>query len=154
MYRDTEITLNEHKEWFYSMLPNKDSEWHVLSVNKLECAIIYFTRIKRGNSCSLGFYASGKAPLGVGIIIELAGLTYAFETLKVHHVECEVVSGNYQVINLHKRTGFKQEGTLRKAHNSSERGIEDVIVFGMTRDRWEEIRFKLQEISSRLQSRD
>ena len=91
---ETLRSVKEHKEWFYSMLPNKDSEWHVLSVNKLECAIIYF-KGSRGNSCSLGFYPSGKAPLGVGLIIELAGLTYAFETLKVHRVECEVVSGNY-----------------------------------------------------------
>ena len=68
-------------------------------MNGEECAVIYFTDISQGDSCSWGFYSGPSAPAG-RLVIELAGVGYAFQEFYIRRLHCEVLSGNQQVINL------------------------------------------------------
>jgi len=131
------------------MLEDASKRWLVLKVDERECAVIYFSGIDQNQSCSWGFYSGPSAPAGVSLIVELAGLEYAFDKLLVRRLHCEVLSGNQQVINLHKKAGFVQEGCLRQARQTP-RGIEDVIVFGMLGDEWPASRERLQSRAVKL----
>jgi UDP-4-amino-4,6-dideoxy-N-acetyl-beta-L-altrosamine N-acetyltransferase len=131
------------------MLEDASKRWLVLNVNERECAVIYFSGIDGDRSCSWGFYSGPCAAAGVSLMIELAALEYAFEQLLVHRLHCEVLSGNQQVINLHKKTGFIREGCLRQARETP-RGIEDVIVFGMLSDAWPAARDRLRSRAAKL----
>jgi UDP-4-amino-4,6-dideoxy-N-acetyl-beta-L-altrosamine N-acetyltransferase len=149
MYSSAEIPREEHERWFVAMLEDASKRWLVLDVNEQVCAVIYFSGIDGDRSCSWGFYSGPSAPAGVSLVIELAGLEFAFEKLLVHRLHCEVLSGNQQVINLHKKAGFIQEGCLRQARETP-RGIEDVIVFGMLSNEWPASRERLRIRAAKL----
>lgn len=149
MYTSSEIELADHRRWFVSMLGDPTKRWLVMSMKGVECAIIYFTDVREGESCSWGFYSGPGAPAGVSLIIELAGLCYAFETIRVRRLHCEVLSGNQQVINLHKKAGFTEEGCLRKARQTP-RGLENVILFGMLDEEWPPARDRLYARAAKL----
>ena len=152
MYSSAEIPREEHERWFAAMLEDASKRWLVLDVDEWECAVIYFSGIDGDRSCSWGFYSGPCAPAGVSLMIELAGLEYAFEQLLVHRLHCEVLSGNQQVINLHKKAGFTQEGCLRQARESM-RGIEDVIVFSMLKSEWPVARERLENRAAKMLAR-
>jgi len=135
MYTYSEIPLSDHCKWFASMLVDPARQFLVLSMKGVECAVVAYTNIEEGESSSWGFYTGPNAPAGVSLIVELAGLSYAFETLGLRRLHCEVLSGNQQVINLHTKAGFTREGCLRQARQTM-RGLEDVIIFGMLDDEW------------------
>jgi methionyl-tRNA formyltransferase len=143
MFSSSEIPKEEHDRWFAAMLQDKSKRWFVLNAHGLECAVIYFSEINGDRSCSWGFYSGPVAPSSVSLLIEMAALEYAFEQLLVHRLQCQVLSGNRQVINLHEKAGFLQEGRLRQARETP-RGIEDVIVFGMLSNEWPAARDRLQ----------
>lgn len=149
MYSSSEIKIADHKNWFASMLEDPSRRTLIMSAKGIECAIICFTDIRGSMSCSWGFYSGPSAPAGVSMLIELAGLCYAFETLGVNRLHCEVLSGNQQVVNLHKKAGFIQEGCLRKARQTP-RGIEDVIIFGMLKEEWPSACDRLQARAARF----
>ena len=135
MYSSAEISRKEHEKWFARMLEDHSKRWLVLNIDEKECAVIYFSEIDADRSCSWGFYSGPFAPVGVSLIVELLGLEYAFEKLGVHRLHCEVLAGNQKVINLHKKSGFVQEGCLRQARETP-RGTEDVMIFGMLSNEW------------------
>ena len=55
-----------------------------------------------------GFYANPFVKImGVGRILELVSLYFAFKELKLDKLTLEVFSDNKQVVNLHKKFGFE-----------------------------------------------
>ncbi len=48
--------------------------------------------------------------------MERAALHYAFETLRVHRLQCEVLAFNRRVIEFHLKHGFAVEGVSRDAY--------------------------------------
>ena len=128
------------------MLLDNTKQWHILSIKNQECAIIYFTDIALNSSGSWGFYFGLNAPLGVWLVIEFAALLHAFKSLGVSCLHCEGLSGNHPVINLHKKSGFVQEGCLRKARCTLH-GLDDVIIFKMPKEQWFQIRAGLENLA-------
>ncbi|MDB4638758.1 UDP-4-amino-4,6-dideoxy-N-acetyl-beta-L-altrosamine N-acetyltransferase [bacterium] len=149
MYSSTEIKLSGHSKWFSAMLQDPSRHSLIMTSKGVDCAVILFSDIRGVTSCTWGFYAGPNAPAGVSLLVELAGLGYAFETLCVNRLHCEVLSGNQQVANLHKKSGFIQEGCLRQSRQT-QRGLEDVIVFGMLKDEWPAARDRLQARAQRI----
>ena len=149
MYSSSEIELSTHKKWFASMLEDPSRCSLIMNLKGVDCAVILFADIRGSTSCTWGFYSGPSAQAGVSLLVELAGLRYAFETLRVNRLHCEVLSGNRQVINLHKKSGFTQEGCLHRARLTP-RGLEDVIVFGMLKDEWPLARDRLQSRARRI----
>lgn len=152
MYSSHEISRDEHESWFSSMLMDNSKRWLILNFRQQDCAVIYFSDIVGADSCSWGFYSAPFAPRGISLIVELAGLEYAFENLSIHSLKCEVLSGNKQVINLHKKTGFTQEGLLRQSRDTP-RGREDVVLFGMKKNHWPFARKLLLDRATKLHAR-
>lgn len=149
MYTSSEIPRDEHERWFVAMLEDSSKHWLILNTRGMDCAVLCFVLNDGGRTSSWGFYSGPSAPAGVSLLIELAGLEFAFEELGVQRLHCEVLSGNQQVVNLHQKTGFSLEGCLRQARTTP-RGIEDVLVFGMLDDEWPTAREQLRNRVARF----
>ena len=67
-------------------------------------------------SATWAFYSSDVTRRGVGTYMELAALDYAFLTLELNRLECEVLDFNEAVMKFHRKFGFSLEGTKRQAY--------------------------------------
>ena len=144
MYTYDEISREKHEGWFDCMLNDSSREWHIFSTQEKECGVVYFTEIDKINSStSWGFYSGPDAPAGISLLIEIEALTYAFENLGLGRVKCEVLIGNQQIINLHKKSGFTVEGRLR-SEKLTPRGMEDVLLLGMLSEEWPASKARLE----------
>jgi len=80
--------------------------------------------------------------------MEFLALDYAFDSLGLHKLECEVLAFNTPVIGLHKKFGFTVEGIIR-AHHKVDQEFVDVYRLGILNDEWRDHRPKMV---SKLQS--
>jgi len=85
-------------------------------------------------------------PAGLGSILCILGLDYAFQKLGVRRVIGEVLASNERSLRLHERLGFVREGCSR-AHVLKNGKYEDVIGYGLLADEWQT---KRREISVRM----
>ncbi len=76
--------------------------------------------------------------------MEYDAINYAFETLKLHKLNCEVIAYNKAVINLHKKTGFVEEGLFRDFHFYKAKYF-DVIRLGMLDSEWLQAKIYLEK---------
>ncbi len=116
-----------------------------------DCGIVNFTRFVPGNGDIFwGFYASPDAPGGTGLKIEYDALCYAFDTLGIHKLNCEVLAFNKKVINLHKKSGFLEEGYFRDFHHSDGQYF-DVVRLGMLTSEWTKARGEIEKRLATMQ---
>jgi len=153
MYTSHEITWNEHLEWFASIQTDDSQLFYMFNDGSGDVGVIYYSQYQpdRGNAF-WGFYASPDAPAGTGLRMEYAALTHAFENLKLHKLNCEVIAYNREVINLHLKTGFIEEGIIRDFHYSAGQ-YHDVVRMGMLDSEWIKVKEKLSQRIARLESR-
>lgn len=152
MYSSHEITVDEHFQWFKKIENDKTSIWLIFSnENDEECGVVYFTNYSPdGGNVFWGFYAAPDAARGVGTKMEYTALEYAFSELRVHKLNCEVLSSNSAVINLHKKCGFEQEGCFRDFHFSGS-NYEDVVRLGILKHEWRDVsETVLERITARM----
>jgi len=150
MYTSHEISWQEHNDWFNSVQTDSTRLYFIYSDGGDDHGVVYFTDYKPQQAIAFwGFYASDKAPGGTGILMEYDALGYAFETLKLHKLNCEVISYNKAVINLHKKAGFIEEGLFRDYHYFEGRYF-DVVRLGMLDSEWEQARDYLQKRIAQL----
>ena len=150
MYTTHVITEDEHLQWFSRVQQDPSLFYFICKMDRQDAGVICFTDYNptRGNS-SWGFYAALEPPKGAGIFMEYEALKYAFETLKLHKLNCEVIIYNKSVINLHKKTGFVEEGVLRDFHFDGEI-YQDVVRLGMLESEWPTAKAKLEKRLSLL----
>lgn len=67
---------------------------------------------------------------GIGSEIEAMILEYCFDHLNLNKLYCEVLAENKNVISLHKKFGFKEDGILRE-HAYKKGYYHDVITMSM-----------------------
>jgi UDP-4-amino-4,6-dideoxy-N-acetyl-beta-L-altrosamine N-acetyltransferase len=143
MYSTHEISAEEHRDWYASMV-NDPSRLYFLYMDESEkCGVVYFTNLSVEKRIAFwGFYAGQTAAKGTGLKTEYDALEYAFEVLKLHKLNCEVISFNKSVINGHKKAGFSEEGHFRDHHFDGEE-YYDVIRLGMLSSEWQVSKEKL-----------
>jgi methionyl-tRNA formyltransferase len=145
MYSKHEITEAEHQAWFARLRDDAQSRWfiHEDAVGQPD-GVVYFTQLQpdQGNAF-LGFYANTAAKPGVGMHIAFDSLEVAFNELNLHKLNCEVLMTNWQVINLDKKLGFKEEGVFRGYHFNGENYV-DVIRLGILASEWIATRVDIQ----------
>jgi len=79
---------------------------------------------------------SGGRGAGLGVEVELLILEYCFEHLNMNKLYCEVLVTNPQVIKLHKKIGFVEEGLLRE-HCYKQGKMLDVKVLSMLKSEYD-----------------
>lgn len=136
MYTNHIITEQEHLSWWASQQTNPASRLLIFEIDDQPVGVVIFSRFTGENgTATWAFYSGDRARRGIGGMMECIALEYAFETLRVRKLECEVLSFNRLVVNFHVKHGFTVEGVFRQAY---ERDGEyfDIYRLSMLANEW------------------
>jgi UDP-4-amino-4,6-dideoxy-N-acetyl-beta-L-altrosamine N-acetyltransferase len=140
MYTRHEISPSEHMSWWAKTKNRNDQKYLMYEDKGIPKGIVGFTSIDRVNAnCSWAFYADPDAPKGTGSRMEYLAIEYAFETLKIHKLYCEVLSFNENVIKLHQKFGFAVEGVF-KEHHFADGEYVDIYRLAILANEWGSMR--------------
>ncbi|MEC7729148.1 MAG: UDP-4-amino-4,6-dideoxy-N-acetyl-beta-L-altrosamine N-acetyltransferase [Pseudomonadota bacterium] len=140
MYTRHLISEDEHLRWWQQVQQSSACEYFMYEFQGSPLGIVGFTRIDQVNkNASWAFYAMPDAPRGTGSRMEMLALDYAFTTLGLHKLYCEVLAFNEAVIKLHQKFGFSVEGVLRQQHRVDDRYV-DIYCLGLLAAEWTEKR--------------
>ena len=115
MYTYHEISTEEHQNWFETLSNDHARKYFVCELDDELCGLIGYTQIDLvSRSASWVFYSGDTNKRGIGSMMEVAALDYAFDVMKLHKLNCEVLEFNESVIKFHKKHGFKVEGRFKK----------------------------------------
>jgi UDP-4-amino-4,6-dideoxy-N-acetyl-beta-L-altrosamine N-acetyltransferase len=151
MYSKHEITEAEHQSWFARLKDDDQSHWfiHEDAAGQPD-GVVYFTQLQPANGSTFwGFYAGENAVRGIGTHMEFEALEKAFSEFGLHKLNCEVLVSNGQVVNLHKKFGFKEEGLFRDFHFNGESYV-DVVRLGILATEWGGKREEMQARIAKL----
>ena len=138
--------MDEHKAWFNGLKNNKNVQWFIYHEDNGQAAgVVGFTDINmKSKNASWGFYAGSNAKKGIGFRMEIEALNYAFDTLRLHKLNCEVLATNMRVVSLHEKFGFIREGLFRQNHFNGE-GFVDVVRLGLLSEEWNDKKVEILE---------
>ena len=136
MYSDHVISQQEHDAWFARALADTPGSYLIFLYKDKPMGFVSFTNISTANGrCYWAFYlGETDVPRGAGSVMEFFALDYAFLTLKIRKLCCEVFTFNGSVIKLHEKFGFVQEGRFVE-HYLKNGKYEDIVClakFGAT----------------------
>lgn len=145
MYTRHEISLDEHLSWWGNVKERQDQKYFMYVFQSEPAGIVGFNNIDSINkNSSWAFYSSPAAPKGTGSRMEFLALEYAFNSMKLNKLCCEVLAFNMPVIKLHEKFGFKVEGVFREQHMVD--GVYvDVVRLGILAPEWHAKRAALLE---------
>lgn len=112
MLTQHEISPSEHQAWFEHKLADPLFRQMVSEDGGTEVSVQAFFDIQVGRSAWWAFYFTDAVSEDMGTMlriwkgVELAGLAYAFEVLKLETLYCEVLLSNNGVRQWHRRFGF------------------------------------------------
>jgi len=152
MYSDHTITLDEHTKWFDNMLVDDSNHYWIIELDNEGVGVANITEIDNINSrCFWAFYLASPAVRGrgVGSYVEHFVMRYVFEELDLNKLCCEVLSFNENVVAMHKKFGFEQEGLFR-SHIRKNGEFMDVVCLAILQSSWFEVK---QDIEVKLRSR-
>lgn len=136
MYTQQEIRLEDHLIWWDRTKNRTDQKYFMYELLGTPTGIAAFNAIDMQNqNSSWAFYASPSAPNGAGSKMEFLMLDHAFEVLKLHKLNCEVLAFNASVIKLHQKFGFQLEGIFRGQFKSHSDFI-DIYRLGIFAHEW------------------
>jgi UDP-4-amino-4,6-dideoxy-N-acetyl-beta-L-altrosamine N-acetyltransferase len=135
MFRQHEISLEEHQNWFSNA--SRDPSRSLLIVEDAGLAIGYvqFQKIEEGGVADWGFYAKPDSPKGKGRKIGKMALNYAFGPLKLHKVCGQAIACNQASIAFHRFLGFNLEGILRDQRRING-AYHSLYCFGLLDTEW------------------
>jgi UDP-4-amino-4,6-dideoxy-N-acetyl-beta-L-altrosamine N-acetyltransferase len=140
MYTQHVITPEEHAAWWAGQSSRNNCRHLIFATDQEDMGVVSFYDISARNGTAVwAFYARPDAPKRTGRRMEATALDYAFETLGLRKLMCEVLAHNKRVVALHKAHGFRVEGVFR-AHMVIAGEAEDVIRLALLSDRWRGIR--------------
>lgn len=136
MYTRQVISLENHRKWWAGIQGRLDQRYFMYEWQGEPVGIVAFNDVDAVNQNSAwAFYASPDAPRGTGSRMEFLALEYAFGSLCLNRLYCEVLDFNQAVVALHKKYGFTEEGVKRRHHKMDD-GYHDVVCLGMLVDEW------------------
>ncbi len=110
MYNQNEIKLDEHLNFIESLKGRENKLYFLVKKENEFIGVLYFTNFD-SKEVFYGIYSNPNSKiLGIGRILDKISIDYAFDILKVKRLKLEVFEDNIQVINLHKKYGFKESG--------------------------------------------
>ena len=150
MYTRHEISVEEHLAWWKKVQQSNTQKYFMYDIDDTPLGVVGFMNIDLLNRNAFwAFYASPDAKKGVGTKMEFLAIDYAFESLNLHKLSCEVLAFNTSVIKLHKKFGFSVEGILRDQHKKDDEFC-DVYQLGLLNSEWCEQRPNMKHKLERL----
>ena len=115
MFTTHVISPEEHQRWFERISKDPTAEHLLFLANGAPAGVFNITHIDReAGTCCWAFYASERAPRGVGAAMEITALDHMSVAWKMRKISCDVLSTNAPVLKLHRRFGFQEEGVFRQ----------------------------------------
>ena len=107
MYRDTPISLEEHRNFLNLLKHSQDKRYFLVRIGGEAIGVVYLTDIDFSQKCAhIGIYADPRKRKVGGVLMEaLCG--YAFATLGLNILRAEVFCSNIKAISLYEKFGFK-----------------------------------------------
>lgn len=147
MYTDHVISPEEHAAWFARVLNDPAYKYWIIVCDGEDVGLANLCAIDRVNRrCYWGFYVVGPTVRGkgVGSYVEYMILNYVFDELKLEKLCGEVLSFNRDVVEMHRRFGFVQEGLFRK-HILKQGVFNDVVCIAILKEEWEAMRPEVEQ---------
>jgi len=137
MYNDHLISEKEHEDWFARALVDTNAVYLIFSYKEKPVGFISGININNNHGfSSWGFYLGDvEVSRGFGSVMEFLGLDYAFMTLKIRKVCCEVFAFNAAIIKLQKQFGFIDEGRFFE-HYLKNGKYEDIVLLAKFGKKW------------------
>ena len=154
MYTDFEPDMEKQRAWFRA-ISQRDTrlDW-VIQADGEDVGLLSIVGIDQVNRrCDWAYYLASPSVRGKGIgrSVEMNVLKYAFETLDLNKVCCEVFVFNELVIKIHEKYGSKIEGT-RRQHIWKGGEFHDIVEMGILREEWErEVKGKIEFSKARFE---
>jgi len=122
MYNHEVIDIESHLRWFDSMLEDNSCLYFIYERDEQPYGVLSFSEIDIKNKKAFwAFYSGDTSVRGVGSEMEKLALDYAFNTLGLNKLCCEVLEFNTSVIDFHRKFGFKIEGVKRQDYRRDEK---------------------------------
>lgn len=122
MYNHERISLDSHTTWFKSMLSNDSCKYFIYERDNSPLGVLSFSDIDPKNRKAFwAFYSGATNVRGIGSEMEQLALDYAFNSLNLNKLCCEVLDFNTSVINFHRKFGFKIEGIKKQDYFRDEK---------------------------------
>lgn len=155
MYTDPSLSLDDQYNWFKKINQNCDNEkyWIIELDNGTPVGLMSVNDIDyRHGQASWAYYigsteARGK---GLGRILECNMYDYAFYTLNLNKLWCEVFEFNEKVIKIHEKFGSKVEGEFFD-HIKKNGKYLNVVRMAILKREWEEKRLEIDYIKIPIQ---
>jgi UDP-4-amino-4,6-dideoxy-N-acetyl-beta-L-altrosamine N-acetyltransferase len=110
MISDAQITREQQKKWFEGLANDSTRKYMVFFQDETPIGLLYFSSITR-ESCEWGCYIGEEAVWpGSGLLLEVAALDYAFNTLEVNRLIAEVFEFNVAPQRMHDFFGYQNLG--------------------------------------------
>lgn len=132
-YEFTPTSQYSNEIWVQNTLKNKSEINFIVEDNRSKAQIGMISLLNidsRNQKCEMGRVLIGNTKFrgkGLGSDICNLQLNYAFNHLNMRKVYCEVFAENTAALNLYKKIGFIEEGTL-KEHIYKNGQFKDIIV--------------------------
>lgn len=140
MYTQHVISAEEHARWWASVRSDATKRYFIFEFEGKATGVVGFTDIDmKSQNAFWAFYAAPSATKGTGRKMEYLALEYAFETMTLHKLCCEVLAFNTKVIELHKQHGFQIEGIFREQKSINGEFV-DVYRLGIQKTEWQTMR--------------
>lgn len=139
MYTEHIIQKDEHLAWIERLkTDNRQQVFAVLDGDGKPVGLVSLNAIDvLHKKADWAFYLDEKQRGGLGVALEFQTLNYAFGVIGLKKLNCEVIETNTQVVRLHKKFGFIEEGFRRE--NIEKNGERIGVTFlGITDKEWEE----------------
>jgi UDP-4-amino-4,6-dideoxy-N-acetyl-beta-L-altrosamine N-acetyltransferase len=133
MYHNEEIPRANHDRWFSNALNDTNRKYWIIQVDGTPVGLLNLYDIDLKNrKAGWAYYIGDTSKRGHGFSKRCDDFikNYAFETLGLHKLTCEVLEFNEAVCRIHERNGFRREGVLMD-HIKRDDGFHNVVVFGL-----------------------
>ena len=90
------------------------------------------------STAEIGIFTSKDCPKAIIGRAFIRACAYAFRDLGLRRLEAYVRASNRRAVRQCKKFGFRLEGVLRKAARNAKNTFDDIVVFGLLADEFEE----------------
>jgi UDP-4-amino-4,6-dideoxy-N-acetyl-beta-L-altrosamine N-acetyltransferase len=152
MYRDQQITMEEHRRWLKAALSDPRRQYWIIEANGEPVGLANLYDLSpEDRKTAWAYYIAdpGQRGTGIGAFVEFWIVEHVFSRLGLGKLWCEVIAENEAVCRLHESFGFRREALFRQ-HVWKAGEPLDVVGFGLLASDWSELR---ATSISRLESR-
>lgn len=136
MYTSHIISEEEHRVWWDKKKFDPTSRLLIFEMENEPVGVVTFSNYTgEGGTATWAFYSGNRSRRGIGSLMERSALEYAFETLRLRKLECEVLAFNRPVINFHLKYGFTIEGVFRESYKRGDQYF-DIYRLSMLSSEW------------------